>query len=736
MNSQEAVQTHEKICTLIISNRILEAIILLENFISYSKLTAKLDEVFEQKRIYIDMLNYTIGNVIDPHKALIHNNIKRSLLEKADATLQYAQVNMGLHIFHLNRELKLDLLSDFSEQTIHQLDELSFKEELDDILVGQPYEKSNTININFDEIIRKSFHLAWLSERLKETDIELYNKILNSERFTIENRCQIVSGLSLGLQRLFDKEKFKLLFSYFHSSDQLVRQRALVGLFIAFVFHDKRISLYPEIQIILNKIISETPKELLKHLLLQVLNACDTENISKKFREEILPEVIKIESKLKNKFKFDPSLSDDLGIEKNPDWESIIQDSPNLMDKLQEFTDLQMEGSDVLMGTFSMLKHFDFFKKEENWFLPFTENTTVNEYIAKSEENDILSASLAYSPFMCNSDKFSLLLNLQYMQESQKRTLLNYINAETDQLKELVKDKESVDPLFSIKLMITHTVQDLYRFIKLYPYHTEIPDIFLHEWNIFEINALKLLIAEAECKNDIAHFYFNRSIYFFALPIYQDMASVEHDNPIYYEKIGFCFEQLKNYSNAIENYKKAELFDVNHNWIYKRIAWCFRKLKDYENALNYYLEAEKNEPENTIIQTQIGYCLIELNQYNEALNHFNTIYYNNIDNQKLWRPLAWCYLNTGKLEEAETLYLQIIENNPTYNDYFNLGHLLWAKGYINKAIHYYQNSIKQSTDGFTHFLASYEEDKKLLINLGINSLDIDIIPDILRNELA
>lgn len=734
MTSQEAVQTHERICTLIISNHIIEAIILLENFISSSKLTAKLDEVLEQKRIYTDLLNYTVGNIIDPQKALIHSNIKRSLLEKADSTLQYTQTNMGLHIFHVNRELKLEV-SGFSEQTIHQLEELSFNEELDEMLVGQPREKSNTVNIDYNQIIQKGFHLAWLSEKLTETDIELFNKILNSERFTVESRCQIVSGLSLGLQRLFDKEKFKLLFNYFHSPDPIVSQRALVGLFIAFVFYDKRIPLYPEAQTILNKLINETPKELLRHLILQVLNACDTENISKKFREEILPEVIKIESKLKDKFNFDPSLLDDLDIEKNPDWESLIQDSPNLMDKLQEFTDLQMEGSDVLMGTFSMLKHFDFFKKEENWFLPFTEGTIVNDYIVKSEENDIISASLAFSPFMCNSDKFSFLLNLQYMQEIQKKTLLNYINAEVDQLKDLVKDKEAVDPFFSTKLMITHTVQDLYRFIKLYPYHTEIQDIFLYEWNIFEINTLKLLITEAECKNDIAHFYFNRGIYFFALPIYENLVSIEHDNPIYYEKIGFCFERLKNFSKAIENYKKAELFDVNHCWIYKRIAWCFRQLKDYENALNYYLEAEKNEPENIVLQSQIGYCLIELNQYNEALNHFNTVYFKNSDNQKLWRPLAWCYLNTNKLEEAETFYQQIIENDPTYNDYFNLGHLLWANGNIDKAILYYQKSIKQSSDGFNHFLSSYEEDKKLLINLGISPLDIEILPDILRNKM-
>ena len=52
---------------------------------------------------------------------------------------------------------------------------------------------------------------------------------------------------------------------------------------------------------------------------------------------------------------------------------------------------------------------------------------------------------------MCNSDKFSLLLNLQYMQESQKKIILDYLNAEMNQLEDLVKDKESSDPSFSQK---------------------------------------------------------------------------------------------------------------------------------------------------------------------------------------------------------------------------------------------------------------------------------------------
>ena len=93
--------------------------------------------------------------------------------------------------------------------------------------------------------------MAWLSERLTDTDIQLLNKILTSDLFTWENRCQIVSGLTLGLQRLFDKEKFKLLYTYYQSPNQQIKLRALVGLVIGFVVYDKRLPFYPEIQSLL-----------------------------------------------------------------------------------------------------------------------------------------------------------------------------------------------------------------------------------------------------------------------------------------------------------------------------------------------------------------------------------------------------------------------------------------------------------------------------------------------------
>ena len=37
-----------------------------------------------------------MGNITDPQKGLIHDNIKRSLLEITDSTFQYAQIQYGI----------------------------------------------------------------------------------------------------------------------------------------------------------------------------------------------------------------------------------------------------------------------------------------------------------------------------------------------------------------------------------------------------------------------------------------------------------------------------------------------------------------------------------------------------------------------------------------------------------------------------------------------------------------
>lgn len=68
-----------------------------------------------------------------------------------------------------------------------------------------------------------------------------------------------------------------------------------------------------------------------------------------------------------NKIGFDETEdSDDL----NPEWENWI-DKSGITDKLREMGELQMEGADVYMSTFSQLKQFPFFPPNVTLVLSF-----------------------------------------------------------------------------------------------------------------------------------------------------------------------------------------------------------------------------------------------------------------------------------------------------------------------------------------------------------------------------
>ena len=73
--------------------------------------------------------------------------------------------------------------------------------------------------------------------------------------------------------------------------------------------------------------------------------------------EELLPEMMKLGPSLYKKIRQEDLMNDINALEENPEWQEML-DKSGITDKLKELTDLQMEGADVFMSTFSHLKRF------------------------------------------------------------------------------------------------------------------------------------------------------------------------------------------------------------------------------------------------------------------------------------------------------------------------------------------------------------------------------------------
>jgi hypothetical protein len=196
----------------------------------------------------------------------------------------------------------------------------------------------------------------------------------------------------------------------------------LVGLTFVLAKYNVYLSYFPSIRNRLVLLADQTRiAENFQNIIIQIIGTTETEKISRKLREEILPEMMKINPLLKDKMDAENFLNSDEWAEENPEWQEIL-DERGLSDKLKELSDLQLEGADVYMSTFSMLKNFSFFSQFSHWFLPFdTENSAVNQ-LFESDEKTILSA-FVNSNVMCNSDKYSFCLSVLQMPESQRNML-------------------------------------------------------------------------------------------------------------------------------------------------------------------------------------------------------------------------------------------------------------------------------------------------------------------------
>jgi tetratricopeptide (TPR) repeat protein len=579
------------------------------------------------------------------------------------------------------------------------------------------------------------FYYIWFSDQLSSEDVKFLNHFFSSPTILVAYKSLIVSALTLSLGRFFDDAKFSLLFNAYEIEIPDINQRALIGLLINLYKYDSRMACYAEITGRL-KILNEDPdfKRNLERVLIQLIRSKETEKLQQRIRDELIPEMIKISPTLKDKINLDSLMDKGISDDKNPEWREIFSDSPGLMEKMEEFSELQMEGADVFVGSFSMLKSFPFFNEIANWFIPFFgEDPEIRRLIRTAEpatQNFIETISNA--SILCDSDKYSFCFSMIHLPKENLEFMAEGLKAEMDQFKEIEKDEELTAPGRKAGFISNQYIQDLYRFYKLHPRKNDFEDIF--NWDFDFHNKLTfgdILKEDEKVLRNISEYYFSKNYFDEAATIFKYLLSSEMDGELY-QKVAFCYQKLGRYEKALESYQKAELYGLNRLWTLKKIALCYRNLKQPDKALEYYLAAEKLNPDDLNNQLNVGHCLLELDQFDEALKCYFKVEYLDPGNPKVWRPIAWCSFLTGKKDQAEKYYLKLLQEEPNKHDLMNMGHVQWSLGNRKGALDYYKQSISPTGFSEIEFMDVFGEDLSQLILQGIDKEDVPIMLDQLR----
>ncbi|WP_462358858.1 tetratricopeptide repeat protein [Bacteroides clarus] len=730
MNEQAIQEQYQHIVSLLEQKRLKEAQIQLEAFLWNCNDWTLRNRLEQAKVSYQYMLQYMRQGVNDPERQKLYRQLLAETRELAEQARISLLDEVSTHYYHALHKNKRNMAAGYGMSSWLKVLE-SFP---DDMAVCQlmPDNKQSLDSAlqRHEETAQYLFLTTWGNSGWTAEEEQEARMYLESELLPVNDLCLFTGAVLLSLMECFDPRKFSWLLDAATHADTQVSQRALVIIAIVLHIHPNRLWLYPELEARLS-LLNEDGSfgKQLNRVYIQLLRSQETEKIDKKMREEIIPEMMKNVSIMRNmKYGFEENMDED---DRNPDWEKAFEES-GLGDKIREMNELQLEGADVYMSTFAQLKSYPFFQNPHNWFYPFDmqHSGIIREFGLKPTGDNAILSLILQSGFFCNSDKYSLCFTMAHIPQAQRNMMLSQMTSQD--LNELMDESKSSGLRQYAQrpdVISNQYIHDLYRFFKLSQRRHEFRDIFKEEIALHRIPALKDILRKPELLVTIADFHFRKEHPAEALGIYQEVIDMNYADADIFQKTGYCLQKKKRYKEAISAYRKADVLKPDHIWTIRHLATCYRQLRDFASALEYYRKVEAMQPENRNVTFFIGSCLAEQERYEEALQCFFKLDLMENDCIKAWRAIGWCSFVSGKSEQAMRYYEKVLALKPIATDYLNAGHVALRLGNMEKAAELYGKAASESGNRET-FLDMFDKDKETLIKLGIDENDIPLIRDL------
>lgn len=477
---------------------------------------------------------------------------------------------------------------------------------------------------------------------------------------------------------------------------------------------------------------------------MQLIHSRDTERITRKINDEIMPDLMRMARDNKDLLDDDSPQSiidDDGGL--NPDWEERL-DSSGLSERLRELSELQDEGADTTMASMANLKDFPFFNEPANWFLPFYPAHSA----AASTDVGFLARSIADNPRMCSSDKYSLLLMASRFSSRIPDGIRHSLEEMNLRMKE---ETASLAPQSSSTLnsqAANSFVRDIYRFFRLFRRRDEFTDPFLHPLNPLTTPLLDTTVAtDTDALSLAAEFYFSRGYYPEALTIFAHLQNLAPPTPELYQKQGYALERTGSPEEALAMYDTADLLDSTSVWTLRRMGHLLTASGRHREALAIYDRIQALRPDRYPDLTARARLLSLMNRHTDALALWYKADYLRPDRPDTLRAIIRCQLITGQygkaLHTARRLEsLREVELAP--QDHILIGHAHIASAHnpqssplnsqtstpgFHAAVEAYARALVALQSDSRQFRLLIEADTPLLHRTGISPLTLAIVTE-------
>lgn len=679
---------------LITSGRIKDAVTFLRRRLTEQPQPGALAELTRLENTYRYMLQYLSQGGVDPGRDEILAEIRNGLLDIADSLQLEIDAVDSSELFYstlrFSRLRPVDI-EDSIAQVIGSNAEASLAQS-----VGSEYSEQRS---KAEAAEGQIFDMIWTGVGMNKEKWDAIRENLRLSDIGLQTASIAIAAAYLGLMKTYSRDRIFLLADASTSSDPRVAARGLLSLTIAISVWKDRIADDKKVTDRLRALLDVPGMERrLKFAYLTTIYQRDTDKVSSKMRNELMPGLMQFGPDIMKKLK-DASQGATLAdLEENPEWEQILHDS-GLDKKLQELTEMQMNGADVLMVAFSNLKSFPFFRQTRNWFLPFDfHHSSISS--ALTDADSTLMDMMNLNNAMCDSDKYSYALSLFQMPASQRNAMIGQMGAQMEQMKELMADKSLREPDQAFDSSAVRYIRDLYRFHKLFPKKSEFTDPFTISVPLLTAPVISDITKDPENVMAAADFLFRHGYHSDALPLLQYLSVNTPDYPHIWEKIGFSLEKTAPDSpkDAVAAYMKAQLFNPESKWLSKRLSICYRRMGDYRNALEAAANAMPEDGYDEKLTIMLADINIEAERWADALKILYRADYESPGNTETLRRMARCSMQLKEFDKAKEFIARISPLDVSEDDRRMLGHITLLQGDVAGAISHYRTTVRPNDE--------------------------------------
>lgn len=560
------------------------------------------------------------------------------------------------------------------------------------------------LQLRAETLEMRLFNRVWTLHPLSSDDSNLLSGLLTDLSISTEAKALLASAITMGGLEWHDQRRLWLLMDLYASAStpKAVAARALVGLLILLSAPKRRqLSRATLDRLAVLRDLPSWSRDVRMAAMLFVRSR-DTERLTRKFDEELMPEMMKMRPEIE-RLRNNPISPDDL--ELNPEWAEAL-DNSGLSDRLRELQELQEEGGDVMMATFRGLKSFPFFNDMPNWFRLFQPG---HSHLRGNdpESTGALVELLATAPGLCDSDKYSIALSLSQMPETQKQMVSSQLRMQADAMRMASAEQSSGGSLADLA---TAYVRSIYRFFKLFRRKGEFNDPFTGGTGLLTVSQLSEELGDREFLELIAEFYFGKGYWDDAVTVYDRLEACSELSATIYQKLGFCHQSLGHHELALAYYLRADQLDPDNTWTLARLGRCYQRLSMWSAAADIYRRLERLSPDDISIALTLGLVLLEMERYDEALNYLHKVEFYSPGSEKAIRALARCTLAKGDYDNCTRYTLSLLTSaSARAEDYMLAGNMALITGHPDEATGHYVDAIKLGSITRTDFLRQLRE---------------------------